>query len=108
MLGQKRIPSSEGGVEVVAEQLREQGYTVHTHIGSSSCKVDIGIVAPEGEKYALGILLDAQPGLYTVRDREIIMPGVLSAKGWKLYRLHALAWHTNREAVLDEIKLMLA
>ena len=75
--------------EKIAEELRAQGETVHTAVGSSDFRVDIGVVDPDRPGcYRYGILLDG-PGYASAeaaRDREIIRPGVLEGLGWTLER----------------------
>ncbi len=75
--------------ERIAEELRAQGHTVRTGIGSSDFRVDVGVVDPARPGcYLYGILLDGP--LYasaeSARDREIIRPQVLEGLGWTLKR----------------------
>ena len=92
--------------ESIAEVLREKGYVVHTDIGSSRCKVDLGIVSEKDpDRYILGILLDHfQTAGSAVRDREVIYPEALRRKGWTVYRLHSLNWYSNMEAEIRQIQ----
>ena len=80
-------------------------YEVHTNIGSSKCKVDIGIVSKTNpDVYQLGILLDDfSHSKYLIKDREIIGPDLLKKKGWNLYRLHSLNWYENPEYEVNQI-----
>ena len=75
--------------ERIADQLRRRGHTVHTNIGSSNFKVDVGVVDPARPGcYLYGILLDG-PGYASAeaaRDREIIRPAVLEGLGWDIKR----------------------
>ena len=75
--------------EKIAEELRAQGETVHTAVGSSDFRVDVGVVDPDRPGcYRYGILLDG-PGYASAeaaRDREIIRPRVLEGLGWTLER----------------------
>ena len=76
-------------VDRLAEELRGQGLTVNTGIGSSDFRVDIGVVDPEHpERYLYGILCDGPvyASAEAARDREIIRPEVLEGLGWKLKR----------------------
>ena len=85
--------SGEAGEDLfankIAEELRAQGNEVHTHIGSSAFRVDVGVVDPDRPgNYLYGILLDG-PGYASAesaRDREIIRPQVLEGLGWTLER----------------------
>lgn len=92
-------------IDNVAALLRKEGYTVHTNIGSSECKVDIGIVSKKDEEvYCLGILADHfKEGEAAVRDKEIIYPEALRRKGWNIYRLHSLSWYANPEWEMKRI-----
>lgn len=92
----------------VASRLEKKGYVVHTNIGSSSCKVDIGVTRLNGQYYQLGILLDDfMNSRYFVRDEEVIKPEMLKSKGWQIYRLHALNWYDNAEYELQQIEKLL-
>lgn len=91
--------------QTVARELRKHGYEVHFNIGSSRCKVDIGILSKKyPEKYGMGILLDhfSEPG-YSVKDRELICPTVLERKGWNIYRLHSINWYEDAGQEMEEI-----
>ena len=92
-------------IDNVAALLRKEGYTVHTNIGSSECKVDIGIVSKKDEEvYCLGILADHfKEGEAAVRDKEIIYPEAHRRKGWNIYRLHSLSWYANPEWEMKRI-----
>lgn len=105
----KKEENNRGGTslaEGIAEALREKGYTVHTNIGSSRCRVDLGIVSSnDPNRYALGILLDHfQTSGSAVRDREVIYPEALRRKGWTIYRLHSLNWYSNMESEIRQIQ----
>lgn len=75
--------------ELIAEELRAEGHTVHTDIGSSDLRVDVGVVDPAHPGcYLYGILLDG-PGYASAesaRDREIIRPQMLEGLGWTIRR----------------------
>ena len=73
----------------IAEELRAQGNEVHTHIGTSAFRVDVGVVDKSRPgNYMYGIIIDG-PGYASAesaRDREIIRPQVLEGLGWTLER----------------------
>ena len=73
----------------IAEELRAEGYIVHTNIGSSDFRVDVGVVDTSNPgNYQYGILFDG-PGYASdesARDREIIRPEVLEGLGWTIKR----------------------
>ncbi|MEZ5015184.1 MAG: DUF3320 domain-containing protein [Chitinophagales bacterium] len=93
--------------DVIAEKLRTKGYEVHTHIGSSSFKLDIGIVSSaDPRKYILGIRTDGK-NYYkakTSRDREIVQQQVLTMLGWRIYKVWAADWWDNSEQLLLRIE----
>ncbi|NDV78321.1 DUF3320 domain-containing protein [Dysgonomonas sp. 511] len=92
---------------VIAGRLREEGFTVHTNIGCSGYKIDIGIVDPENpSKYILGILCDGKnyKRTKTARDREIVQNGVLKLLGWNICRIWTMDWWENSDDVISQIK----
>lgn len=91
----------------LAAKLRENGYTVHTGIGSSECKVNIGVADENGEEYKLGILLDDQEGVFDIVDHELMIPSVLIGSGWKIYRLASVNWFKDPELELRQIIQMM-
>lgn len=96
--------------ESIADILREKGYVVHTDIGSSACKIDIGVVSSEDNtnKYQLGILLDDFADRFDVVDRETVITDTLKNKGWKIYRLHCAEWYRNPANELKQIETLLS
>ena len=73
----------------IAEELRANGHIVHTGIGTSCFRIDVGVVDPSNAGcYLYGILLDG-PGYASAesaRDREIIRPKMLEELGWTIER----------------------
>lgn len=94
-----------GIVKQVADQLEARGYTVHTNIGSSDFKVDLGIVSKTSpEQYELGILLDhVRDSQDKILDVEVMYPRILVQKGWKTYRLSKLNWWRDPKGEIDNI-----
>lgn len=93
-------------VDIIADKIREQGYEVHTHIGCSGYRIDIGIVHPERKsEYCLGILCDGvnYRAAKTVRDRELIQQDVLRLLGWNIHRVWTMDWLENPGEVLSGI-----
>ena len=75
--------------EKIAEEIRAEGNTVHTGIGSSDFRVDVGVVDPSHPGcYLYGILLDGPvyASAEAARDREIIRPQILERLGWTVRR----------------------
>ncbi len=93
-------------VDVIAAKIRERGYDVHTNIGCSGYRIDIGVVHPEQKgEYILGVLCDGANyrEAKTVRDREIIQLDVLHLLGWNIHRVWTMDWLENAEVVLEGI-----
>lgn len=98
------VPSIEN---IIAERLRSLGHTVHTNIGSSGYKIDIGIVDPlNPSTYRLGIICDGKnyQCAKTVRDREIVQNEVLKMLGWKVCRIWTLDWWEQPDEVIATIE----
>lgn len=93
-------------IRSVAEVIQKMGYEVHTNIGASKCKVDIGVVSNENPgTYIMGILLDhfTESGI-SVKDTEVIRSEILKKKGWNVYRVHTLNWYEDAEYETGLIK----
>jgi DNA polymerase III delta prime subunit len=92
----------------IAEELRKFGYDVHTNIGCSGYRIDIGVVNPENlSEYILGILTDGEnyKSAKTAKDREMVRMQVLQLLGWNVYKLWSPDWWDNPGKVLQEIKI---
>lgn len=100
------IASRETIVENIADRLREKGLNVVTKVGRSAFKIDLAVIDENNpDNYRLGILLDGRDyhALPTVRDREITVPSVLRALGWRLYRLWSIDYLENPESEIENI-----
>lgn len=92
---------------VIADRLRTLGHTVHTNIGYSGYKIDIGIVDKENPStYKLGIICDGEnyKRAKTARDREIVQNNVLKLLGWNICRIWTLDWWENPDEVIESIQ----
>lgn len=100
--------SEETSIEnIVAEKLSTLGHIVHTDIGCSGYKIDIGIVDPDNPgNYLLGIICDGKnyKRTKTARDREIVQHNVLKALGWNICRIWTMDWWENSEKVIAAIE----
>lgn len=96
---------------IIADKLRSLGYTVHTDIGCSGYKIDIGIVDSEHpSNYQLGIICDGKnyKRTKTARDREIVQNNVLKALGWDIYRIWTMDWWEKPDEVIAAIQEAIA
>lgn len=92
--------------KMVADEIQKSGYTVHTNIGCSGYRIDLGIVNPENPKeYLLGILTDGEnyKTAKTAKEREVIRLDVLRLLGWNIYRLWSTDWWDSPQRVLQDI-----
>ena len=93
-------------VNVIAQDLKEKGYTVDTFVGRSNFKIDLAVLDPKHpDTYLLGILCDGK-NYYetkTTRDREICQPNVLNMLHWHIMRIWSVDWFENKEKVLERI-----
>lgn len=90
----------------VAKKLEENGFTVHTNIGCSGYRIDIGVVDPKNpSKYVLGILCDGKNyrSARTAQDREIVQRNALKLLGWNIHQIWSTDWWANQEVVLNGI-----
>lgn len=93
--------------QIIAKKLTELDYEVHTNIGASGYKIDIGVVDDKNPgKYILGILCDGENyrRTKTTRDREIVQNNVLRMLGWNICRVWTLDWWENPSEVISTIK----
>jgi len=95
----------ESGFEkLIAEEIRKHGYEVHTNIGCSGYRIDIGIVNKEKpSEYILGILCDGNnySSAKTAKDREITQHEVLKLLGWTLHKIWSTDWWENADRVMN-------
>ena len=102
------LPETSASIEkIIADKLRSLGYTVHTDIGCSGYKIDIGIVDTQNESnYQLGIICDGKnyKRTKTARDREIVQNNVLKALGWNICRIWTMDWWEKPDEVIASIQ----
>ncbi len=91
---------------LIADDLRRQGFKVHTQIGASAYKINLGIVDPEQpDRYLLGILTDGKNyyDANTSKDREITQVQVLKMLGWSIHKIWSTEWWEKPEKVMAGI-----
>lgn len=108
----RQLSEATASIEtIIADRLRSLGYTVHTDIGCSRYKIDIGIVDTENtSNYQLGIICDGKnyKRTKTARDREIVQNNVLKALGWNIYRIWTMDWWEKPDEVMATIQEAIA
>ncbi|MGL5274372.1 DUF4011 domain-containing protein [Myroides sp.] len=94
-------------IQAIATYLKDNGFDVRTNIGTSSYRLDIGVVDKNNpNEYVLGILVDGFNyfNAKTTNDRELLIPGVLKGLGWNIYRIWTIDWFKNKEFILKDLQ----
>ena len=90
----------------VARALGAKGWTVHTQIGVSAYRVDLGIVHPDFPGvYLAGVECDGamyHSSAYA-RERDKIRQSVLEGLGWTLLRVWSTDWWTHSAKALEKL-----
>lgn len=104
-------PSSVGGFDspfeaAVASALRHKGWEVHTQVGVSSYRIDLGVVHPDAPgRYLAGIECDG--ATYhrspTARDRDKLREAVLRKLGWEIIRVWSTDWWSDPDTSLEQL-----
>ena len=84
--------------EAVAQAIREAGYHVHSQVGVSSFKIDLGVIDPARPgAYLLGVECDGATyhSARSARDRDHLRQEVLEGLGWRLHRIWSTDWFRN-------------
>ncbi|TET71000.1 DUF3320 domain-containing protein, partial [Candidatus Bathyarchaeota archaeon] len=79
----------------VAEEVERLGYRAVPWVGSSSFKVDLGVVDPEDPtRFIMGIMCDGDNyrSASTSRDRDRLRLQVLESLGWRIHRIWSPDW----------------
>jgi len=90
----------------VAEGLRRHGWTVHTQIGVSKFRIDLGIVHPDKPgAYLAGVECDgaAYHSLPSARDRDRVRHIILERLGWRLTRIWSTDFFLDSNRVLKKV-----
>ena len=103
----KTAEHETGGFEqVIAEELRNHGYEVHSQIGCSDYKIDLGIVDKKNPSaYILGILTDGKnyQQALTSKDREMTQLSVLYQLGWNIHKVWSVEWWEKPSQIVNDI-----
>lgn len=98
-------------LESIAEFLREYGYAVDTHVGTSGFRLDVAVTDPHNkDRYLCAIRLDGKQyaNADTTRDRNRLMPAILKVRGWIVYSLWTLDWYDNKQRESEKLLAFLA
>jgi very-short-patch-repair endonuclease len=92
--------------EAVARVIREAGFHVHSQVGVSSSRIDLGVVdPPKPGEYILGVECDgaAYHSARSARDRDRLRQEVLEGMGWRLHRIWSTDWFRNPQRECDKL-----
>ena len=90
----------------VATALSRKGWQVHTQIGASSFRVDLGVVHPDfAGRYLAGVECDGATyhRSATARDRDKLREQVLRGLGWEIVRIWSTDWWVNPGGTLERV-----
>ena len=100
-----------GGVEspfeaAVMAALQARGWNVHTQIGVSGFRIDLGIVHPDAPgRYLAGVECDGATyhSAATARDRDRLREHVLTDLGWRIRRVWSTDWWMDAAGALAKL-----
>lgn len=90
----------------VMKGLQARGWTVHTQIGVSGFRIDLGIVHPDAPgRYLAGVECDGATyhSSATARDRDRLREHVLIDLGWRIRRVWSTEWWMDAEGALAKL-----
>ena len=90
----------------VMAALEAKGWTVHTQIGVSGFRVDLGVVHPDAPgRYLAGVECDGATyhSSATARDRDRLREHVLTDLGWRIRRVWSTEWWMDAEGALAKL-----
>lgn len=90
----------------VATALGRKGWQVHTQIGASSFRLDLGVVHPDfAGRYLAGVECDGATyhRSATARDRDKLREQVLRGLGWEIVRIWSTDWWVNPGGTLERV-----
>ncbi|MFH6780893.1 DUF3320 domain-containing protein [Methylobacterium sp. MA0201] len=86
--------------------LEAKGWRVHTQIGVSGFRVDLGVVHPDAPgRYLAGVECDGATyhSSATARDRDRLREHVLTGLGWRICRVWSTEWWMNADSALAKL-----
>ena len=91
----------------IAEEVERMGYRVVPSIGSSSFRVDLGVLDPNNPgRFMMGIMCDGDTyrDANTARDRDRLRFQVLKNLGWNIHRIWSPDWVQRRGTEIRKLK----
>ena len=95
---------TDGIGKFIAEELEARGYACRLGVGTSSFRVDVGVLdgARKG-RYLLGILCDGE-NRGTAEDVAVLQPRALARAGWDLAYVSDVNYYNNPEREIARLK----
>jgi very-short-patch-repair endonuclease len=96
--------------QYVAAALEARGWTVHTQVGASDFRIDLGVVHPDAPGiYIAGIECDGATyhRSATARDRDKLREQVLRDLGWTILRIWSTDWWIDQDTTLNRLDAQL-
>jgi len=90
----------------VAERLSNKGWDIHTQIGVSSYRIDLGVVHPDSHgKYLAGVECDGATyhSSANARERDRLREMVLNGLGWNIVRIWSTDWWIDPAGATEKI-----
>jgi very-short-patch-repair endonuclease len=109
------VAGSIGGFDSPFEQavciaLSERGWTLHSQVGVSAFRIDLGVVDPDAPgRYLSGIECDGATyhRSATARDRDKLREQVLRGLGWEILRIWSTDWWIDMQGTVEKIHCQL-
>ncbi len=92
--------------EAVAAALAKKGWQIHTQIGVSSFRVDLGVVNPDAPgRFLAGVECDGATyhRSATARDRDKLREFVLRGLGWEIVRIWSTDWWVDAAGTAEKV-----
>jgi len=92
--------------EAVKSALEARDWVVHTQIGVSSFRVDLGVVDPDAPgRYLAGVECDGATyhRSATARDRDRLRENVLTQLGWRIRRVWSTDWWIDAKRAVEKL-----
>ncbi|KVD78940.1 DNA helicase [Burkholderia sp. ABCPW 14] len=96
--------------KAVARALTEKGWRLHSQVGVSAFRIDLGVVDPDAPgRYLAGIECDGATyhRSATARDRDKLREQVLRGLGWEILRIWSTGWWIDAPGTAAAIHLKL-
>ncbi|MFJ2318772.1 DUF3320 domain-containing protein [Pseudomonas sp. NPDC087817] len=97
--------------QAVAVALVKKGWQVHTQIGVSSFRIDLGVIHPDSPgRFLAGIECDGATyhRSATARDRDKLREYVLRGLGWEIVRIWSTDWWVDALGTAEKVHQQLS